>query len=765
MEEEKLVLLGVRHHSPACARYVRKTIEARRPAFVLIEGPADFNPHIGDLRLDHTLPIAIFSYHASDAMTRASYSPFCAYSPEWQAFQSASSIGATAMFCDLPAWHPDFGDRDNRYADPHGLQKRYRAATLALERELGAEGPDAAWDAMVEQCSEALLPPLLSRYFELLRPKGADDPREAARETFMGQYAAWALREANGRAVVLVCGGWHVSGVREAARIADGKLPPMTLPAEGMRAGSYLTPYSYSRLDSFTGYAAGMPSPAYYQSVFESGLSGAADWAMDRIAAALRKAGLPVSTADRIAWRTNAMTLARLRGHDAPLRADILDAALSSLVKDALARPAAWTGPGTIARSSDDIVVAMLRALSGEGEGRLAPGVRQPPLIADVEQRLAAHSLTPDRVPKRVAIDWREPTDHPRAHTLHQLRILALPGVSRREGPEHADARDLRETFEIAKHPDWQGALIEAARWGGELPMAAAARLDAHIKEKSGDMEALAAALSEGLFAGLFDMGRALAAELSSGVSACRDVGALGRAGRRIARIHRYGDVFGAAVTRELAPVCEAIFERALWLFEGSGGDDEALRAIDAVIAARDFARHGTGLKLDLVSASGVFSRLLANTSTPPAMAGAALGYLVALGEEQAGSSMVGKRVRGIGTPQNLGDFLAGLFALAREFMGDAGEALGAVDELLAGWTDDEFLTALPAMRGAFAWFPPRERESLAQVILQRAGFDLANAEALAVDWMRQSVPIAEQASALALEKRVAERLARYGLN
>jgi hypothetical protein len=56
---------------------------------VLIEGPADFNPHIEDLRRAHTLPIAIFSYHADATTARASYSPLCVYSPEWLALEAS----------------------------------------------------------------------------------------------------------------------------------------------------------------------------------------------------------------------------------------------------------------------------------------------------------------------------------------------------------------------------------------------------------------------------------------------------------------------------------------------------------------------------------------------------------------------------------------------------------------------------------------------------------------------------------------------------
>ena len=40
----------------------------------------------------------------------------------------------------------------------------------------------------------------------------------------MAQHAAWALGQAGGRPVVLVCGGWHVGGIRAALTKADGTL-------------------------------------------------------------------------------------------------------------------------------------------------------------------------------------------------------------------------------------------------------------------------------------------------------------------------------------------------------------------------------------------------------------------------------------------------------------------------------------------------------------------------------------------------------------
>src|SRR5688500_13138536 len=59
-------VVGVRHHSPACARLVEATIRAVKPKHVLIEGPADMNARLDELLLPHSLPIAIFTYYRDD---------------------------------------------------------------------------------------------------------------------------------------------------------------------------------------------------------------------------------------------------------------------------------------------------------------------------------------------------------------------------------------------------------------------------------------------------------------------------------------------------------------------------------------------------------------------------------------------------------------------------------------------------------------------------------------------------------------------------
>ena len=75
-------IIGVRHHSPACARLVHARMQALQPNWVLVEGPSDFNDRIAELqRPEHQPPIAIFSYYTEQRHTRHCFAPFSDNSP------------------------------------------------------------------------------------------------------------------------------------------------------------------------------------------------------------------------------------------------------------------------------------------------------------------------------------------------------------------------------------------------------------------------------------------------------------------------------------------------------------------------------------------------------------------------------------------------------------------------------------------------------------------------------------------------------------
>ena len=201
-----LTVVGVRHHSPACARLVAATIADQRPAYVLIEGPVDMNDRLDELLLGHQLPIAVFTSYRSEDHHHASWSPLCEYSPEWVALSEGRRFGAEVRFIDLPAWHGAFADRTNRYAD---AEHRYEEITRRLCAEFSVDNVDTLWDDLVENDPGPDLPERLATYFDLVRGESEASESDRAREAYMAGWIRAALAHAGGRPVVVVCGGFH----------------------------------------------------------------------------------------------------------------------------------------------------------------------------------------------------------------------------------------------------------------------------------------------------------------------------------------------------------------------------------------------------------------------------------------------------------------------------------------------------------------------------------------------------------------------------
>ncbi len=80
------------------------------------------------------------------------------------------------------------------------------------------------------------------------------------------------------------------------------------------------------------------------------------------------------------------------------------------------------------------------------------------------------------------------------------------------------------------------------------------------------------------------------------------------------------------------------------------------------------------------------------------------------------------------------------------------------INDLLGCYSDDNFLTALPALRLAFTYFTPREKHHLALTLREALG--LAKVPEMAA----LSVDVATAARALAFENRLFTSLEKYGI-
>ncbi|XVS66458.1 DUF5682 family protein [Actinosynnema sp. CA-299493] len=729
------VFVGVRHHSPACARLVAATIEEQRPAYVLVEGPADFNGRIDELLLGHELPVALFSY--SDE--HASWSPFCDYSPEWVAITEARRLGARVRFIDLPAWHEAFRGVGNRYAD---AELRYAEVVERLCREFAVDNVDVLWDHLFECETE---PTGLAEYFDLLRGTAGANEGDSAREEYMARWVRAAVGDAGDRPVVVVTGGFHTPALK-AALDGDAEWPEVP---ERDRGASYLVPYSHARLDAFTGYQSGMPSPGYYQQVWENGARRAADWLVESVATRLRRRRQPVSTADLIAARTQAGALARLRGHEHPTRTDVLDGLTSTLISEDLTQPPPWTRRGPLLPGAHPALVEMIGALRGDKVGRLHPDTPAPPLVPEVRELLRAHGLDREG---QVALDLTDAGALERSRILHRLRVLGVPGFERTSGPAEGAAPRLDEQWTLRPVEGRLPALIEAAENGATLAEAAGVALER--RSRHARLDELAGLLFDAVLCGISTLSGHVEESLGEGVRETGDLATLGRVLSGVIGLWRHDRLFGVRQDPLLGAVIDAGTARVLWLVEGLHGgpapaDPHRLRAM---AATRDAVRHAeAALSLDAADVTGVAIRVSDDGQAPPDLRGAALGLAWALGAKPDV-----RKVRGVGS---LGDWLAGLFAVAREEVLASPDLVGVLDDLVGAMTEEEFLVALPALRLAFGYFPPGERETIAAAVLAHRG---VGGDARGVTRLRADPVVV--AEAMAVEKRVDALLAKGGL-
>ncbi|MEU5990503.1 DUF5682 family protein [Spirillospora sp. NPDC047418] len=751
-----VTFVGVRHHSPACARLVRDTIARLRPAYVLVEGPADFGARMDELLLGHTPPVAIFSYYRDADRVHASWSPFCGYSPEWVALNEGRAAGAELRFIDLPAWHPASAGRGNRYAD---AERRYAEVAGRLCREFAVDDTDVLWDHLFEIDPDGAAE-RLDAYFALLRGEAEAGEDDTARESYMAEWIRAAEADAGGRPVVVVTGGFHKPALEALAAAGGTEWPGVPRPPAGATGGGFLVPYSFRRLDAFTGYQSGMPSPEYYQRLWEDGPDAAAGALIETVVARLRERGQVVSTADLIAARTLTEGLTRLRGHRAPARTDLLDGLVSALVHDDLDQRLPWTSRGTLAHGAHPAVVEMVAALSGDRVGRLHRDTPAPPLVHDVAAELERLGLDRDGP---VLLHLATPRGLERSRALHRLRVLRIPGAVRESGPASGADPVLEERW-VLDTADPAGlrrsALIEAGAHGPTPADAAAAVLDERMHGAGTDLRRLADVLFDAALCGCADRSDRIAAAIAAGIAGSSDLAALGAALDAVLGLWRHDRVLGTAGSPLFGTVVRECVTRILWLVEGvRGGPAPAdLDRLRAVAAARDALLHAAGpLRLDRDAALGVARRVAARTDVPPDLRGAAFGLGRALGD----TADPARAVRGAGGASTFGDWLAGLFALARQEVLDTGTpVLGVLDELVRGLTDADFLVALPALRQAFAFFPPRERETIAEGLLERHGGNGNGARGSARALLRAPGAPLLIAEARALEARVDQALA-----
>lgn len=600
----RLIIAPVRHHSPACARAVSRLIRDRRPRVVLIEGPAGATPLI-PLLLDPAIrpPVALYGIAADAAgQRRAGYYPLCDYSPELVALREGARVGARLAFIDLadavrarriPTADPSDEERRSLMAEVHFRSSRTLAA---LAGRIGARDHQEAWDRLFEAHPAGDPKAFLADVAAYgLMARGDLSPGYLTAEAIplRERAMAWAVREAlvEGE-VVVVCGALHAQPLLDLIERGEA-LPPPEEP-DG-RGAIYLIAFAFDRLEALNGYAAGIRAPAWHQRVWDGpDRDGVAAGLLTDLATELRQRGIaPICLPDVTAALAQARGLAALRGHDGPLREDVMDAVRSAFCKGE-------TGP-----EGQAILAAAERLFTGDRVGAVPAAAGQPPLLADVRRRAATVrlDLTVSTIQERTLDIHRKPLHRARSRFLHALAFLGVPAVEMTRGPDVVAGRDLDllvEQWRFGWTPGFDVVLIDRAVHGDTLEAVCLGRLEqglgALAEDAAGNLARRAVALlTAACRMGLADRLPRLLASVADRIGADEDLGSLTGALHDLSLLLRVRTPLGAIGAAEVAALTAHAWRRACFVLPSRAGarDDQAWAVLRCLVDLQDFQFGG----------------------------------------------------------------------------------------------------------------------------------------------------------------------------
>jgi hypothetical protein len=742
---DELVVLPVRHHSPACAAAVQAAFARHRPSRVLIEGPRSFTSLVEMLcQPEAQFPLAVYTWSrpkgrpTSPGEGHGGYYPFCDYSPELVAARLGHAAGIPVAFCDLEVGEqaaaavgavlPGDGSLLGEEVYEHSR------ALKALAKRLGCRDHEDLWELLFEaDPADVDLEEHQARmtaYCLLARRDHtvADLDREGtrAREAEMVHHVreALAARVEGDGPILAVLGGFHAVALPDL--LADPPARPQ-LDDGKVEEGSALVRYSFDRLERLNGYASGMTSPGWHQRIWEERSRGAAPDEARRAAAltVLLDVGdemrerhrRPVPTPTLAAAQRQVLLLSDLRQRPAPLRSDLLDAVTSCLVQ------------GEVDVEGRQVRGVARAVLTGRNVGRVPPGAGTPPLVRDTLDRLAALRVDTDTLePRNLALDlYRRPAHRRTSRTLHGLRLLGVPFAEHVAGPDFVRGTGLarlQERWTYQWSPATEGYLAEVSLLGSTLPEAVEAKfaevLATATDEGRVPSSPLASSLlAQGAVVGLHERMGSVIVLVRDALAAEPSFVAAVAAATSLALLEEGREPLEASRLTGLPELVATAYARCLYLGAELKGDEEPPADVATALARlRELLASPGGAALDPEPFWELVAQLR-HTHDRPLVRGAAAGLASTAGRlsaDELARDVAGHLDSSIPAEDAVG-FVRGLFATARETVWQASRLVEELDGRLSGWDEPTFLRTLPDLRLAFADLTPRETDRVAELV------------------------------------------------
>ncbi|MGP1375260.1 MAG: DUF5682 family protein [Almyronema sp.] len=718
-----VTVFGIRHHGPGSARSLLRSLHSLQPDIVLVEGPPDANDAIALVAHPEIIPPVALLVYAPEQLNQAAFYPFACFSPEWQAMRYGLEQGIPVRFMDLPqacrlalsAAEPNPENKDVAETAPESHQPQRDRPTdpLAwLAEAAGYSDSERWWEHLVEQRqdSTALFDAILAamsalrQAVEQAHPPNLEnfqDWQEALREAAMRQSIRQAQKQGFAT-IAVVCGAWHAPALSEPlpASKADTALLK-GLPKLSVK--STWIPWTYGRLSSSSGYGAGIPSPGWYEHLWQSAAvphppnQTVIRW-MTQVARLLRQEDLEASSASVIEAVRLAETLAALRESAMPGLTELNEAAQ------------------TIFCGGDATPMQLIQRqlIVSDRLGQVPVETPLIPLQQDLQRLQKKLRLQPQANEKLITLDLRKPTDLARSHLLYRLQLLKINWGTLKP---ISGKGTFKEAWELRWYPELSLNLIEAGHWGNTVADAAAACAQNQAKTAT-NLAALTALLDQVLLASLPTGVAYLLTRLQSVAAVARDVTHLMAALPPLVNVLRYRDVRQSDQS-VVAQVVDGLITRICIGLPGACAslDQDAAAAMLKAINQTDSAIQLLQQESQLKSWLAVLLQLADRPTLPGLVAGRCCRLLL-----DNGSLSPAEAATRLGLALSLATEPAQAAAWIEGFL--QGSALllihdDAIWPVLDDWvtqlTPETFTALLPLLRRTFAYFSAAERRQMGE--------------------------------------------------
>lgn len=757
--DSTLVCYPVRHHSPACSKYLKKTIADYQPDVILIEGPVDANELIPILLHKDTKPPFAFYYSYKDSAALLSeekkdytcYYPFLSCSPELVALKEGNERKIPALFMDLPYREILIGSSkgakilqkegkkttndDYLLSENHYLKKICQKKGLRSFHEF--------WEKYFEMNSskgekEEFVKNLLYYcYLSRLHTDMGEMLTDGCwiRERYMAEQIADYQEQ--GKKVLAVMGGFHVAGIlsflgkfhgaickqEEQKKITIEEIKK-SLPVFHKRvslkdSAVYVMPYSEEQADQLNGYASGMPYPAFYEEVWkrmeheeEAPFYETALYFLIRCGREVRRKEGGLSTYDEICGTQMLTNLAALRGKKEAGIFELQDSVLTCFVK------------GEVSPSNTLCLMMLRKLMSGKKTGVLWSEAPIPPLIQDFRKKCKAYRLKIQSTLKSEVVLQIFSSEHHREIScfLHQTDFLETGFAIMKKGPRLAKQKDknlIRETWDYRWEIGVEAELIEKSVYGGTVEEAAKTWLVKQMEDEEQKCGKTAKYAVSAMEMGLPDSFQRILEILPEKIAKESSFEELVECLSCLTMVRERKDLYQVETGESMDQLISRTYQKLVLLLPECANckveeQEERLKAMKLLYQLTQQVEQ----KLDRILLEESLCQLVQEKELNPSIHGAAFGILYAISENY--TKRVFQALKGYlrGTHEKMlttASFFRGLFFTAKDMVFLNRIFMETMDEMLHRISEQEFMEMIPELKLAFCYFTPLEIDRLAQ--------------------------------------------------